>query len=317
MHSQAFLVKHDPELTHRSHVHYATGKEKLRAHAGMVLFSLLVAGSFSVGGMIAREMDPLVASLLRFIITTAVLAGITIVMFRQPLGRPTRPHRFIVTGLLLAFYIITMFIALQYTSPVSAGAVFTLMPLMSAGFAYVLMGQKTRPGVLLSLLVAAAGAVWVVFRGDVDAILSFDVGRGEILYFFGVLAHAVYAPLLRRYQGDDHPVAFGFWVNAAATAFIFLATIPALSSVGLAEVTLKMWLLLTYIAVMATTLTFLLMQYALLRLPSSKVVGYGYLAPTTVIIMEGLLGHGWASLTVMVGALITACALIIMALMPD
>jgi drug/metabolite transporter (DMT)-like permease len=310
-------LKYEPEFTRHSHVHYATGREKLRAHAAMLVFSLLIAGSFSLGGMAARQMDPMVLSVLRFVITSAIMAGIAIAFYRLRLSWPRRPQRFVITGILLAIYIITMFIALQYTDPVSTGAVFTLMPLMSAGFAYLFMRQTTRPGVMLSLVVAAIGAIWVIFRGDVDAILSFQVGSGEMLYFFGVAAHAAYAPLIRKFQENDHPLFFGFWINAFATFFIFVASLPAMMTADLSAISGELWLLIVYLALMATTVTFLLMQYALMRLPSSKVIGYGYLTPTTVILLEGLLGNGWASPAVIVGAAVTACGLLVMALLPD
>ncbi|MNL89583.1 hypothetical protein D3C87_2199950 [compost metagenome] len=54
-----------------------------------------------------------------------------------------------------------------------------------------------------------------------------------------------------------------------------------------------------------------------MRLPASKVLGYGYLTPTFIIIIEGLIGHGWTSPPVFIGALITAGGLVMMAVLPD
>ncbi len=310
-------LRYEPEFIQRSHVHYATGRERLRAHAAMLVFSMLIAGSFSLGGIAARQMEPTILSTLRFVMTSAVMAAIAIVCYRQRLSWPRKPQRFVVTGLLLSVYIITMFVALQYTDPVSTGAVFTLMPLISTGFAYLFMRQTVRPGVIVSLIVAAAGAIWVIFRGDVDAMLSLTIGSGEMLYFLGVVAHAAYAPLIRKFQERDHPLFFGFWVNAFAAFFLLAVSLPAIVTTDLSTISSELWLLITYLAVMATAVTFLLMQYALMRLPSSKVIGYGYLTPTTVILLEGMLGNGWPNPAVIAGAAITASGLLAMALLPD
>jgi hypothetical protein len=54
-----------------------------------------------------------------------------------------------------------------------------------------------------------------------------------------------------------------------------------------------------------------------MRLPADKVLGYGYLTPSFVIVLEGLLGHGWAAPAVILGALVTAAGLIVMGLLKD
>ena len=66
--------------------------------------------------------------------------------------------RLAILGLLMAGYFILMFYALKFASPVSTGAVFTLIPFMSAGFGWLFLRQVSRPTVLVSLIIAAAGS---------------------------------------------------------------------------------------------------------------------------------------------------------------
>jgi len=61
----------------------------------------------------------------------------------------------------------------------------------------------------------------------------------------------------------------------------------------------------------------LLLQFSSLRLPASKVLSYGYLTPAFILIIEGMLGHGWGNVSLWLGALVTALALAVMALAPD
>ena len=224
---------------------------------------------------------------------------------------------FLLLGGLMAVYMSTMFKALEFTSPVATGAVFTLMPLVSAGFAWLFMRQVTRPGVLVSLVIAAAGAIWVIFRGDVGAILAFDVGTGEMIFFVGVVCHAAYAPLLRRLNRGEQPFDFAFWGVAATFLWLFIPGVPALRTVELTETPAIVWIAILYLAIVTTVITFMLIQYASMRLPAPKVLGYGYLTPSFIILLEGLIGHGWVPLSVMAGALVTACGLLVMALLPD
>ncbi len=96
---------------------------------------------------------------------------------------PKSPQRFLVLGALMGVYFVTMFEALKVASPVSTGAVFTLMPMISAGFGVLFLAQRVSPRMMISLLIAAAGAVWVIFRGDLNALLSFNIGTGEMIFF--------------------------------------------------------------------------------------------------------------------------------------
>ena len=292
-------------------------KQRRLAHLAMMTFAILIAGSFSFGGIAARAMDTVVLTFLRYLLTTVVMAILAFGIFRAPLVIPRQIWRFAILGGLISFYMLTMFKALEFTSPVATGAVFTLMPLMSAGFALIINRQKTGGGVLLSLLVAAAGAVWVIFRGDVQAILGFDIGRGEVIFFFGVIAHALYVPLIRRFDRGEPPVAFGFWVTVFATLVLALVAAPRLGAVDYAAVPSIVWLSIVYLAVVTTAITFLLLQFASMRLPAPKMLAYGYLTPAWIIVLEGLLGHGWVTMTVFAGAIVTAGALAIMASLKD
>lgn len=303
---------------HNRLTQHATGREKLKAHAAMLLYAMLIAGSFSLGALAVADMPGAAVNLIRYALATGVMAGFGIWILKTRLPSfPTAPWRFILLGGLMAVYMSTMFKALEFTSPVSTGAVFTLMPLISAGFAWLFMRQVTRPGVLVSLVIAAAGAVWVIFRGDIHAILSFDIGAGELIFFVGVICHGAYAPLLRRLNRGEQAFDFVLWTIGTTLLWLCLPGIPAIRTVSLPDVSAVAWLSILYLAVVTTVVTFLLIQFASMRLPAPKVVAYGYLTPSFIILYEGLMGHGWVHMSVMAGALVTACGLLVMGLLPD
>lgn len=309
------LTARSPVVT--DHNSYARGLEKLRAHLAMLLFAALIAGSFSFGGMAARHLDAGSLTLLRYLMTVVVMGGLTFWVLRVPFSPPRAIWRFVILGGLIATYMLTMFIALEFTSPVQTGAVFTLMPLISAGFALAFIGQRTRPVVLVALVVAGVGAVWVIFRADLQAMLSFDIGRGELIFLIGVICHGAYVPLLRKLSRGENPVLFGFWITVFTIPWLLPTGARELASIPLTSLPLSVWGILGYLSVVTTAFTFLLLQYASMRLPAAKVLGYGYLTPTFVILLEGSLGHGWAAPAVMLGAILTSAGLIITGLLRD
>lgn len=299
------------------HTVHAKGREKLKAHAAMLLFAALIAGSFSFGGMAAQHMNAGPLTLWRYLMTVVVMGVLTFGILRVPFRTPQRIWRFALLGGLIAIYMLTMFVALEFTSPVQTGAVFTLMPLISAGFALLFIGQKTRPEVFIALVIAALGAIWVIFRADVQAILSFDVGRGELIFFVGVICHGAYVPLIRKFNQGDNPVAFGFWVVVFTIPWLLPTGAVPLATADFVSLPPMVWATIAYLSIVTTALTFMLLQYASMRLPAPKVLGYGYLTPTFIILLEGLIGHGWASPAVFLGALVTAAGLLVMGLLRD
>lgn len=299
---------------HNSH---AKGTEKFLAHLAMLFFAIFIAGSYSIGALATQHMQPAPLQALRYVVSVILLGILCFGVLRMPMRIPAQPWRFLVLGFLMGVYMLTLFIALRFTNPVATGAVFTIMPLMSAGFAWLLLRQYTRPGVLAGLSLAAIGAIWVIFRGDLQALLSFDIGKGELIFFVGVICHAIYVPLIRKFNRQENPFLFTFWAAVGTMCVLLLPAAPQLPEIDYLHLPAIIWIAIAYLSIVATGLTFLLLQYGSLRLPASKVLGYGYLTPTFIIIIEGLIGHGWASAPVFLGALVTAGGLAIMAALPD
>jgi drug/metabolite transporter (DMT)-like permease len=296
---------------------HAEGTEKLAAHFAMLLFAVLIAGSFSLGHQAAPYIGAAALNAVRFTIATGLLSGIVMAMSWGRLPLPVAIWRYAILGGLMAIYFILMFVALKLTDPVSTGAVFTLVPLMSAGFGWLFLRQSTRPVVLLASAIAACGAIWVIFQADIQAIMSFRIGPGPLIFFVGCAAHAAYVPLVRKFRRDETVAVFTVWTLVASTIWIAIFGTRQLASTDFAQLPASVWVAIAYLAVFTTAGTFYLVQFASVRLPASKVLAYGYLTPAFIVVIEGMSGHGWVTPGVFAGAAVTATALLVMALAPD
>ncbi len=292
----------------------AVGRQKLLGHLAMILFTALVSGSYSFGALAAPHIAPGAVNTMRFAVGIGVMAAVVALISRGSFPRPRAPWRYLLLGGLMAVFFITMFVALGLTDPVSTGAVFTLMPLLSAVFGYFLLGQMPRPLVIASLIFAGLGSIWVIFGGDVDAILSFDLGRGEMIFLVGVVCHALYSPLVKKLNDGGEPLA-------AFTLYTMMGTGLCIALYGAREVLetdwlalpAVVWLAIGYLAIFTSAGTTFLVQYGAMRLPAAKVMAYTYLSPCFIIVYEGLLGHGWPTATVAAGVLVIVLGLIVLA----
>lgn len=281
-----------------------------QGHAAMLGFSGLVSLSFFFGHGVARDIDPAVLMTLRFALATVVLWAVLKAFGVSAAVR--RSWRFLLIGSCMAAYFITMFEALRLTSAVSTAAVFTLTPLLATGFGVLLLGQRTGPWVLAALIVGASGAVWVIFRADLAALLRFELGPGEKVFAFGTLAHAAVPALLRKLAHDTSALQSSFATTVGALIVTALYAAPDLVDTSYMAMPVRVWWVLAYLAVVTTAGTFFLLQFASQRLPGSKVMAYTYLVPCWVVVWEALAFGQLPSFGILLGIACAVIALLIL-----
>lgn len=278
----------------------------------MLLFSALVAGSFALGGRIANQIDPLALTAARFLVGAISMSAFVLAsgLYRPEYLRGV--WRYSILGALMATYFALMFKGLQTATPVSTSAVFTLTPIASALFGWWILGQVTTRWSATALGIGAAGALWVIFRADFAAFIAFDIGTGESIFFWGCIAHALYAVAIRKFNRGEP--------TSVSTAGMLITGAIILGIVGHKAIARTAWLNLSselywvflYLALVTTAVTFFLVQYAAMRLPASKVMAYTYLTPSFVILWEAGLGNPLPNLKTIVGILLTGLALLML-----
>ncbi|MDS9467500.1 DMT family transporter [Paracoccus sp. MBLB3053] len=288
-------------------------RESLRGHAAMLGFSLLIAASFSLGARAANLIDPAAISAARFVIAAAVVGGFA--MVAGP-GLPREsfraPWRYLVLGGLFAAYFVLMFEGLKTALPVSAAAVFTLTPLMAAGFGWLLMRQRMDGRLAGALALGAAGSLWVIFRGDWAALMRLEFGRGEAIYLVGCAAHALYTPMVRRLNRGERPLVSTFGTLVAGAVILGIWGFRAILETDWANLPAIVWITLFYVAIFASAMTTALVQYAAMRLPAAKVMAYTYLTPVWVILLEAVLTRGMPGMVILPGVAATIAALLLL-----
>lgn len=141
------------------------------------------------------------------------------------------------------------------------------------------------------------------------AALRAEVGRGEVIYFFGCVAHALYTPLVRRLNRGEPAVVFTFGMLVAGCVVLTLYGARSIAATDWGSLPGIVWVTILYTAIFASAATFVLLQFATLRLPSAKVMAYTYLTPAWVIGWELSLGRGVPGLVIVPGIGITLLAL--------
>lgn len=277
-------------------------------HLVMLLNILLVSTSFPVAADITHAIEPAALNCLRFALATIVFAVLVTLRggWRRP-GRRDWLRYFLLAGSLVGFFV-AMFEALRLTSAVNTSSLFTLVPLFSAAIAWPLLGQRATPHLLAFMLLAAFGALWVVFNGSIANAMALRFGQGDLIFLAGCFSLAVFSPLTRWLDVGESLLLQTFWTLLVGTMMLAVIGASDLASLNWQAVTRETWSGIAYLAVFTTAVTFYLVKYASLRLPAAKVMSYNYLTPSFVVLFEVFDSGSLPGATVLIGIGITALA---------
>lgn len=283
--------------------------EARRGHLAMLAFSALVAGSFSLGSMAAPHIASEALNAVRFVLAAGLMFALVSATGGLDRKAFEAPWRYFALAFFFCTYFVLMFVGLKTAAPVSMAAVFTLTPMIAAGVGYILLRQILTRRMALALTIGALGALWVIFRADLSALLAFRIGQGEMIFFVGCVAHAIYTPMVPKLNRGERPVVFTFGTLCAGATLLLIVGSPAILRTDWLALPPIVWITIGYTSIFASASTFLLLQYASLRIPSAKVMAYTYLTPSWVILWEMALGRPLPPSLILVGVGLTIVAL--------
>ena len=155
-------------------------------HGAMLLFSLCVSLSYILGAMVANDVEPGAITAARFLIGATVMGSLLFISKNLKKEDFKKPWRFFILGLSIVIYFVLMFEALKTASSLSLAVVFTLTPFIALFFEYFLKKKVTFKA-FLAISLGAMGAIWIIFEGNLQNLITFRIGYGELLFFGGVL----------------------------------------------------------------------------------------------------------------------------------
>ena len=283
-----------------------------RVHGQVLLARALVATSFPVVAAITHGLAPENLTLLRFALATLLFAPYIIWRhgFTIPPARVLAGYAAI-GGCLVTFFW-CMFAALRLTTALNASALFTVLPGFAAVYAAILVRERLGGRRLVAVVLGAVGALWVVFRGDLELFLSLGLNKGDLIFLAGMLAMGLYTPLVRRLHGNEPAGVMTFWTMATGTVWLLLLNNWAVFQTDWAAVEGQVLVGIAYLAVFTTIISFFIVQHGTLRLGPTRVMSYSYLTPAFVVLIEWAMGKGLPSPMTLPGVAIIVAAMFVL-----
>lgn len=286
---------------------------KVKAHFLLLVATFLVAGSFIASQKLSGVIDPVSLTLCRFVVASLMM--LPVIFLRQKYREKviaTLP-RGMVIGLFYSLYFIGLFKALESTTALNTGTLFTLVPLLTAILAVFLLKQRFGLVELLTYIVGIIGTCIVVFKGDLNLFLGFHLNGGDIIFLFACFSMALYSISTKLvHKKDDELIVLVFTTLVSGIVWMFLA-------VSIMDVPLQWYKLsgnlafyMLYLIVGATLITVYLYQQAAINLGPKKVMAYVYFNPAAIALLLFVFEAEVIGTNVLVGIFISSVATVLL-----
>ena len=281
-------------------------------HMAMLMFSLLVSGSFVLGSIIANLISPDLVTFLRFLIAFIAIAILILYQSKFCFLKYLSIGRSLILGALISIYFITMFEGLKTASSTSMAVVFTLTPLLAGFFDLIFSNRVMSKKVWITVVVAAIGALWIIFDGNIQNFINFKVGYGEKLFFIGCICHALYAALIPKFNNGEPAIIQTFGTLISGIIFLGLFSNKEIIYHSWIDFPVIVLITILYLAIFATATSFFLIQYSAVRLSSIKVMAYTYAVPIWVVLFQIIFLQQLPNTITFVGAFVILVSLLIL-----
>jgi drug/metabolite transporter (DMT)-like permease len=226
-------------------------------HGLMLLATALVATTFPLGAAITHDLDALVLTLLRFALAALLFWPIVVWRYGLPLPGWRDFLRYAAISAFLVGFFWGMFAALRYTSALNTGTIFTLTPAIAAAVSYLFLRERLGRAARLAIPVGMIGAVWVIFRGDLDALLALRLGKGDAIFLAATFSMGCYMPLVKILHRGEPMARMTLWTLVTGTGWLLVLSFGRLGSVDWMLVPLPVYGGVIYLAVFTTLISFL------------------------------------------------------------
>ncbi len=284
---------------------------KINAHGLMLLTIILAASSFPIGAAITNELPPAVMMFVRFLLAAILFAPY--VFIKNGLAFPSfkKIIHYTVLSIPLVVFFWSMFESLRYTSVTNTGALYTLVPAITAVFALFINRETTNKCRSFGLFLGTVGALWIVFRGDYGALMGLKLNYGDLIFVFGCLFLGLYNPLVKKFYSGEPMEVMTFWVLFLGAGLLLTVSIESLLSVEWHNVEGIVYGGIVYLSLFSTLITFFLLQLCVVKIGATKVAAYAFLTPIFVILMSIVVGMGEFEVVMLPGIFLVIAAMLI------
>jgi drug/metabolite transporter (DMT)-like permease len=165
-------------------------------------------------------------------------------------------------------------------------------------------GKKITLLTLAGFVLGIAG-IGIVFSENAFESVSDSFGRGVSLSVIAMLSWSLATVFISRNKGQLNPYYSIGWQMILGAAMLFILSLITGDIVPVSEISLKGWLVIVYLVVFGSIITFVALIYSMKKLPVAIASLYAYFNPLIAILTAGLILNEKLTLNILWGAIVT------------
>lgn len=263
----------------------------LSNNALLLLWVSLMASSFVVSADLIPYANSITSTGLRFILASIMMIPLFAINYKPMISRKVYLHYGLISIFLVLFFI-GLFEALKTTTAMRTSVIYTLVPLISIVFTFVLLKTSTSKIKLLGFVLGSLGATLVISGFNESSLEIFIWNSGDSIFILACFCLSIHVILVKKWGGGVPPIQGSFYIML----FGSLMLLPCMFVFGeldqVAWQVSEFWTILLYLTVFTTMATFFLQQRLVQKVGPNQLLAFTYLIPILVVIPEG-----WSAVT--------------------
>ena len=286
--------------------------KNLKYHLLALLVTLLVAGSFLSSSKLSGVINPFSLTLLRFVIAALVLLPFVLMKEKNRKAISKALPRSLVMSFFFAAFFICMFEALKTTTALNTGTLYTLVPFMTAVFSLFVFKEKMSKNMLCIYLLGITGTCWIIFKGDISALLAFSLNYGDGLFLLGCIAMVCFSISMKLLYRGDEMIVVVFCTLLGGALWMLVALFVFEQPLQWHLLNNSLLIHMAYLALFATLASTFIIQKTTVVLGPSRVMAYIYLSPVFVALLTMLIEGTTLPAIVYPGMLLSITATVVL-----
>ena len=278
----------------------------------LILLAIIFWGtSFVATKTVLHEIKPVTIIILRLILASVLLTIIAL-STRRKFSINLKSHGWIfILALIAVFHLWIQVTGLQYTTAANTGWIIGTAPIFMATLGFVFYKEKVTLFQLVGILVALAGLLLLIGKGDITNIGLIE-NRGDLLVLGSAFTWGVYSMVNKKISLSYSPlmtILYLFLMMAVIIIPFNLNTETINSVISLSSIS---WMWILFLGIFCSGVAYVIWAQALRDMESAKVGAFLYFEPlVTVIAAWFFLKEEITLLMIFSGLLITAGVFIV------
>jgi len=221
-----------------------------RAYALLIAIVVIWAGNFPIGKLGLTQVSPLTLTATRAVLALPLLLFLVARTKSWPKGLTSRDLGVFavisLTGLVLNTTL--WYWGLSLTSPINAGILGAVAPVVIAGASALWLGDRLSRANVIGSALATAAVLLTITRGSVHVVRTLSFNPGDFILFASQSAWIAYSLFARAVKTDLPPVTVQAGAYAISVAVLVPLSILERPWLVLSEASWAGWLVILYAA---------------------------------------------------------------------